>query len=184
MNKDTIDRMFEDLSGQFDTQTPPVGHQERFLDRIRAQKKRPTARTRSLWAPLSMAATLLILVGLALGQFTTAPSVTEQVAKISPEIGQTQFYFSSLVEEQIKDLEARRSPKTEKIIGDTMAQMQALESDFSLLEEELINGGNSKLILSAMITNFQTRIDLLQSVMEQIEQLTTVKNITDEEHTL
>ena len=51
-----------------------------------------------------------------------------------------------------------------------------MEKDYKELERNLIQGGNSKLILSAMITNFQTRINLLNAVLNQIETIKILKN--------
>jgi len=65
-----------------------------------------------------------------------------------------------------------------------MAQLTKLEINYKKLEQDLIGGGNSKLILSAMITNFQTRIDLLQEVMDKIENIKTFKNYDDENITI
>ena len=56
--------------------------------------------------------------------------------------------------------------------------------DYIKLEGELLNGGNSKLILSAMITNFQIRIDLLNDVLNQIETIKNLKNYNDENFTI
>jgi hypothetical protein len=180
MKEDEIDMLFKDLRGSFDAQEPAHGHQQRFLDRLNDQDSQRSAKKRFPWMSLSIAASILVVVGLTFGQFLFTPSMDEQVAKISPEIGQTQFYFTNLVEEQVKELQALKSPETERIIGDAMIQIKALEDDFSTLEKELIKGGNSKLILSAMITNFQTRIDLLEAVLAQIETITSLKNNTDE----
>jgi predicted nucleic acid-binding Zn-ribbon protein len=108
----------------------------------------------------------------------------EQLAKISPEASQTQFYFANLIEEQIKELENESTPETKILVDDTMAQLTKLEINYKKLEQDLINGGNSKLILSAMITNFQTRIDLLQEVMDKIENIKTFKNYDDENITI
>ena len=56
--------------------------------------------------------------------------------------------------------------------------------NYKVLEQDLLNGGNSKLILSAMITNFQTRIDLLQDVLDQVENIKNLKNYNDENYTI
>jgi len=65
-----------------------------------------------------------------------------------------------------------------------MIQLKKLETNYKQLETDLINGGNDKLILSAMITNFQTRIDLLQDVINQIETIKNLKNYNDENLTI
>ncbi len=106
------------------------------------------------------------------------------MAKISPEVGNTQVYFASLIEDQVKLLENESSPEAQKIISDTMIQLKKLETNYKKLETDLLNGGNDKLILSAMITNFQTRIDLLQDVINQIETIKNLKNYNDENFTI
>ena len=112
--------------------------------------------------------------------FNTSPTIEQQVAEISPEVSQTQFYFASLIEEQVRQLENESTPETQKIIDDTMIQLNKLDTNYKVLEQDLLNGGNSKLILSAMITNFQTRIDLLRDVINQIETIKNLKNYNDE----
>ena len=37
---------------------------------------------------------------------------------------------------------------------DSLFQLQKLKNDYESLEEDLVNGGDSKIILNAMITNF------------------------------
>lgn len=186
MEKDNLKDIFKDLQGAFDTEEPNVGHQERFLEKLNNAKKVVTLRKRRniWWRPLSIAASVAVLCLVAIGVYNANPTVEEQVAQISPEVGNTQVYFASLIEDQVKKLQSESSPETQKIISDTMIQMKKLETNYNKLEEDLINGGNDKLILSAMITNFQTRIDLLEDVINQIETIKSLKNYGDENYTI
>ncbi len=187
MEKENIDKLFNNLQGSFDFEEPTQGHQERFLEKLNAangvvgipQKKR-----KSIWKPLSIAAAVTLLIALGIGQFSSQPTIEEQVAEISPEVSNSQFYFASLIEEQVKQLENESGPETKQIVDDTMVQLKKLEGDYQQLEKDLLNGGNSKFILSAMITNFQTRIDLLQEVLNQIETIKNFKNYNDENYTI
>ena len=186
MKKDNIHQLFDKLQGTFDTEEPAGGHQQRFLEKLQAsqgivsiQKKKNT-----WWRPLSIAASAVILLAIGLSMFNTSPTIEQQVAEISPEVSQTQFYFASLIEEQVRQLESESTPETEKIIDDTMVQLKKLDTNYKVLEQDLLNGGNSKLILSAMITNFQTRIDLLQEVLDQVENIKNLKNYNDENYTI
>ena len=65
-----------------------------------------------------------------------------------------------------------------------MTQLQRLNKDYETLEKDLVNGGDSKIIMSAMITNFQTRIDLLKEVLSQIENIKNLKSQNDESFTI
>ena len=186
MEKDNIDNLFDNLQGTFDMKEPQEGHQDRFLEKLNVsqgivsiQKKK-----NSWWRPLSIAASVAILLGVGFSVFNTSTSIDQQVAEISPEVSQTQFYFASLIDEQVKELENESTPETKKIIDDTMIQLAKLDTNYKTLEQDLLNGGNSKLILSAMITNFQTRIDLLQNVLDQVENIKNLKKYNDENYTI
>lgn len=186
MENENIEQLFNKLQGTFDIEEPREGHQDRFLEKLQASQGVVSLDTkrRSWWKPLSIAASVVLLVAVGIGFFNTTPTRDEQVAEIAPEVSQTQFYFASLIEEQVKELEDMGTPETQKIIDDTMVQLKKLEANYSSLEEDLLNGGNSKLILSAMITNFQTRIDLLEDVLNQISTIKNLKNQNDANYTI
>ncbi len=186
MSKDNLDQLFERLEGNFDFEEPRNGHQERFLEKlnrdngvVQLQRKKT-----SWWKPLSIAASIAILCMLGIQVFTAQPSIKEQVVEIAPEVSKTEFYFASLIEEQVQLLKDEKSPETAKLVDDTLLQLDKLESNYQTLEQELINGGNSKIILNAMITNFQTRIDLLKEVLTNIENIKNLKAYNDENITI
>lgn len=186
MEKDEVERLFDELQDRFDSAEPVLGHQERFLEKLKASSdsKAVQIKKRTWWKPLSAAAAILILIGIGLNALKSEPSVEERVAKISPEASNTQFYFTNLIEEQLNKLKDENAPETQKIIEDTLLQMENLEKDYTKLEENLLKGGNSKIILSAMITNFQTRIALLHDVLTQIETIKNLKEYNDEDLTI
>ena len=186
LQNENLEQLFKDLKGSFDTEEPRQGHQERFLEKLHASKGVVGihSKKRDWWKPISIAATIAFLLSLSIGYFGTEPSIEERVAEISPEASQTHFYFANLIEEQVRELENLSTPETKVIIEDTMKQLQKLEEDYSKLESDLLAGGNSKLILSAMIVNFQTRIDLLQEVMNQIDTIKNINTNNDENFTI
>jgi hypothetical protein len=47
------------------------------------------------------------------------------------------------------------------------------------MEAAMINGGNTKLILQAMVQNYTTRIELLEEVIHQINTINAIKEHTD-----
>ena len=186
MENENLENLFEKLQGQFDIETPEVGHENRFLKKLNmAEGVVSIHRKRKPWLkPLSIAASILILCSVAIGLYRSNPTIEEQVAQISPEVSRTGFYFASLIEEQVNQLESESTPETKRIIDDTMVQLKKLEKNYGQLEKDLIAGGNGKLILSAMITNFQTRIDLLQDVLNKIETIKNLKNYDDAKTTI
>tara|TARA_R110002167_G_scaffold16833_5_gene65235 strand:- start:1481 stop:2041 length:561 start_codon:yes stop_codon:yes gene_type:complete len=182
MEVDDIDKLFGELKGSFDTSEPTDGHRQRFLAKLEASSTAvaKTKKKRFGWKPLSIAAAVLLLCTIGFNSLNTSPSVQQQVSKISPEITNTEYYFASVIEDQVKKMQKESTPETQKLIADTMIQLRNLDSDYKKMEQDLLDGGNSKLILSAMITNFQTRIDLLNEVLEQIEEIKNFKNYENE----
>ncbi|MGB5236392.1 MAG: hypothetical protein WBM43_05935 [Flavobacteriaceae bacterium] len=183
---ENIDELFTSLQGSFDIAEPSEGHRERFLEKLNQSKGVVSLnpRKRNWWKPLSIAASIALLVTLGIGYFGYETTIEQQVAEISPEASQTHFYFANLIEEQVRELEEQSSPETRSIIDDALIQLQKLEENYKQLERDLLDGGDSKLILSAMITNFQTRIALLEEVMTQINTIKNVKSYNDENYTI
>ncbi|MGB5371951.1 MAG: hypothetical protein WBN18_16090 [Flavobacteriaceae bacterium] len=179
---ENLENWFSQIEGTFDTEEPQEGHQARFLDRLNALHGTIGLhrKNKSWWRPLSIAASVVVLMALGLGVFMSRPTLGEQVAEISPEVSKSQIYFAGLIEEQVSQLKRKSTPVTKKMIDDTLLQLKKLERNYGQLEQDLLNGGNSKLILSAMITNFQTRIDLLQDILDQVETINNIKNNKDE----
>lgn len=176
MEKDDIKLLFERLEGKFDNENTPEGHQERFLEKLNQSKGIVALKPKKAnwWKPLSVAASIVLVCVLGAQLFKREPNIKQQVVEISPEVSQTEFYFASLIEEQVQELRTLKTPKTAQLVDDTLKQLNRLEIDYNELEQALVNGGDSKLILNAMINNFQTRIDLLQEVLTTIE---TIKNL-------
>ncbi|PWL37573.1 hypothetical protein DKG77_14795 [Flagellimonas aquimarina] len=186
MSKDNLEQLFERLQDDFDFEEPKSGHQERFLEKLSQTNGVVTLHQKRTvwWKPLSVAASIALVCLLGLQVFNSRPNIKEQVVEIAPEVSKTEFYFASLIEEQVQQLKDEKSPETAKLVDDTLQQLEKLELNYQNLEQELVNGGNSKIILNAMITNFQTRIDLLKEVLTNIENIKNLKAYNDENITI
>lgn len=186
MKEDKLDKLFGRLQGQFDLEEPQQGHQNRFLEKLNQANGTISINRKKTnwWKPLSIAASVAVICVLAFQILRTGPSIEQQVVEISPEVSQTEFYFANLIEEQVRQLKDEKSPETAQLVDDTLLQLKKLEKDYKGLEQDLINGGDSKIILNAMIFNFQTRIDLLKDVLSQIETIKNLKSYNDENITI
>ena len=184
-NKDKIDELFIKLNDQFDIEEPKNGHEIRFMQKLNAQNNetvvlitQPKSKGMSWWKPLSIAASLFFLVAIVL-KFSDNYQ-QQNVVEVPEEMEKAQVYFTSLINNEIQKINAEATPDTKKIIEDAMKQIKKLEQDYMLLEKDLLEDGESKQILYAMVTNFQTRISLLQEVIKQIENVKQLKNLEHE----
>ena len=167
-NKD-IEHLFDDLQGQFDIENPEFGHEARFLKKLEAQSK-DKPKTQNFWRPfLAIAASVVI----ALTAFTSLNAENEltDLASVSPEMSETQDFFTATIREELKKLDAERSPLTEQIIYEAERQLKALEEDYDVLKNDLKETGNDERIIYAMISNFQSRIEILKNILNNIEDL-------------
>lgn len=173
MKKDNIEQLFDRLENQFDTKNPSHDHQAQFLQKLqsmqfpREKEKETPVRTLKWMKPLFIAASLLLLFGII---FTTnTPAENIDLADVSPEMQQTQDFFTQTIEKELFTIQQEVTPETQKIVDNALDQLKNLEINYKALQKDLLDSGQDKRVIYAMIDNFQTRIDLLELVLEQIE---------------
>jgi len=178
MNKDKLDKLFEHMEGTFDMHETPLGHQKRFMARLNTAQ--PETRKINSWLrPLAIAASLAVI--LTIGAFITNNNELESdLASVSPEMEQTQTFFTSTINKELNTLKGFQSPETKALVDDALIQMASLEREYDKLKIDLTESGNDKRVVYAMITNFQNRIDLLENVISTIENIKNFKSNSDE----
>lgn len=182
MKKDNINHLFESLQNEFDIETPNTGHENRFLEKIRAKSGTSLVETklkRNLWKPfIGIAASIALIITLSF-TFQQSDDIKD-LANVSPEMANTQSFFTSVIAEELGKVENERSPATDWLIKDAMVQMNSLEEEYEQLKIDLTESGNDKRVIHAMINNFWNRIDLLKTVLKSIEEVKTIKQRIDE----
>lgn len=182
MKKDTIDELFDNLKGEFDINTPNEGHIGRFMEKLQTNdiSSVETKRVSKFnWKPyLAIAASLVICFSV----FTTVNNEPEDLdlASVSPEMSETQDFFTATIDAELKKLNKERSPLTEQIITDALNRIELLEKEYKNLKIDLTESNNDQRVIYAMISNFQNRIDVLNTVLEQIETIKQLKTNSDE----
>lgn len=175
--KDNLDNIFKNLEGKFDIEEPTIGHFNRFEARLNQPKTSNKKNNFKLFSFIAVAASVVLLFGIWLG--TSFSNKGMELANVSNEMAETQSYFVSTIQKELSLIEDQRNSTTEQLINDALDQLKILEQQYNLLTLELKESTEDKRIIYAMISNFQQRIDILQSVLNQIEkvkQLKTKKN--------
>ena len=179
MKQDTMDDLFDRLEGQFDFNEPDLGHEARFLEKLKTKSTALNSRSRPFWKPFIGIAASIALV-LSLGIFSNESQAANDLASVSPEMQKTQDFFTLSINEELKKLNDEKSPETDALINDALKQLGVLESDYEKLKSDLLESGKDQRVVHAMIANFQSRIDILNTVLEQIESLKELKNNSHE----
>jgi len=178
MKKDAIEELFENLDGSFDVYETPSGHKKRFLEKLNAAEK-PSVIRLNWWKPLSIAASIAVLIAVGSTLLKTNPSESD-LASVSPEMMQTQSFFTTTINKELQTLKSLTSPEAKILVDDALKQIDVLEKQYAGLKKDLVLSGNDKRVIYAMISNFQNRINLLQQVIEKIEEIKNLKANRDE----
>ncbi|RZJ63717.1 MAG: DUF4179 domain-containing protein [Flavobacterium sp.] len=172
-NENDMNEMFRKFEGQWNIEEPEIGHHQRFMERLEAPGKNKK-KTFTFRMMVPVAAAILIIFGV----FVTynpwaAPQQT--MANVSPQVKETQQYFTLIIKKEMAKVEKEDSPETKQLVSDALYRMDALEKDYEKLTQELIKKGENKQLIHAMITNMQTRISFLEEVLVQIDNIKTLK---------
>lgn len=178
--KNNLDNMFKNLENQFDIEEPSIGHFNRFEAKLNKGTNSKRKKILKMIASISVAASILLLVGVWLGSNYSNKGM--ELAGISTEMEETQNYFINTIHKELKSIEKERNDDTNKIIDDGLHQLTKLEKQYVALTLELKESTEDKRIIYAMISNFQQRIDVLQSLLIQIENIKQLKSINNEEY--
>ena len=166
----------EQNTNKFDVFEPKSGHKERFIAKMNQKQTKNRFTISRKWM---VAASFLLLFGLSFSLLFKLDAKN----KIAPEIEQNQIYFSAVIKQEIKEIEKIKTKETEKVFADALNQMKILEKSYQKLVKDF-QKNNDKYILNAMINNFNQRIEILQFVKKQIEDIKQTKNQQNESYTL
>ena len=158
----------------FDFQEPHSGHLKRFERKL----NQPEKTNKTSWKWLSVAASVVLVIGFWLGSNHQKQQI--ELADVSPKMEEVENYFVSTINQELKSLEKNRSLETETIIEEALDELEELEENYNTFLTELNTVGNTKKIISSMIQNYQQRLQILENVLKQIEQIKNPNNLNDE----
>lgn len=176
--KDKLEDRFLELKGQFDIEEPEMGHFSRFEEKLGKQTFVKPKWNPNTWKWLAVAASIALVFSIGLGNFQQEPNGLE-LAGVSPEMQETQSFFVATIQQELKQIDLKRNEDNTQVIDDALEQIKLLEKDYQQLTIDLKTNNKDNRIIYAMIANFQQRIDVLQFLLKQldeIEHLKTTKN--------
>lgn len=169
--EDKLQQFFSE--NEFDFKEPHAGHLERFERKLNTPKQH----RKTSWKWLSVAASVVLIFGFWLG--TNHQKRQIDLADVSPKMEEVQNYFVSTIQQEVKTLEKNRSLETETIIENALEELEELEDSYKTFVAELNKNGQQKRVISAMIKNYQRRLEILERTLKLIDKIknpNTLKN--------
>ncbi len=175
---ENLEKFIRENRADFDTGVPSLNvwaNLDQHLDR-----QRPSARV--VWMKrLRVAAAVLVLLtagGVGGAYLTNSNKTVGSLADVSPEHAEMERYFSSQVEEKLAKLASYKQD------GIVKADIQELDEAYEQLKKELENApdGADEKIIQAMVETYQTKINILEQVLEKVENVnpTTINKSENE----
>ncbi|MCB0472016.1 MAG: hypothetical protein KDC69_02690 [Flavobacteriaceae bacterium] len=174
---DNLEKRFAELKGQFDIEEPLMGHFDRFETRLNKRDIEKPKSRRHTWLWMAAAASVALLIGIAIGNYNQKQGL--DLADVSPQMKETQNFFVSTIQTEMEQIALKRNNDNAKIIDDSFEQLRILEENYKQLTFELQKSNEDNRVIYAMISNFQQRIDVLQNLLQQLNELQNIKNTID-----
>lgn len=170
--------------------TMKSGHEERFMKRL--ENDLPSNKRPKFYPWLGIAASVVVLLGLASYIFLLNPNPNEGVPRVvqkdpdvvttqtiglgdlSPELEKIENYYVTNINLALSKLEI--SDDNKDIVDGYLERLEELNEEYKRLNEELNELGPNDQTIMAMVQNLQLRAQLLQQLNEKLNQLKSSKN--------
>ncbi len=173
---DQLEKFIHENRPAFDAEVPNLrvwANIDRQLDR-RVQPKVVWMRRLRAVAAVAIITVTACVIGFKMG---SASAEARSLADISPDHAEMERYFNEEIQQKMKQLVSYRQD------GFVRADFQELDAIYEELKQELEKApvGNESQVVQAMINNYQTKIDILEQVLEKVK-TTGQTNLKTEEN--
>lgn len=159
-------------NNDFDIHEPYPGHVDRFKRKLNLKKNN----NNFSWKWLGITASVILIIGFYLGRMKIYSS-KDSIIKFAPEMAETEYFFITTIQQELKDIERYRNIETETLIEDALDEIENLEEQHQLFIKELKNNNNKKLIIKNLINNYQQRLNILKTLLTKLENQKKSKKI-------
>lgn len=177
---DKLDKIFIENRAAFDDE-PEEGHFERFRVRLRHQGNKLKGQ---YFSPFLKVAAVIVIILLTANLYTglriPKPNVPETTVTAS-DLNEATFYYTSKINSGIRDLEkmAAEGIGTSQEIVQIKHELSEMDSLFVNLQRESKSNPNDERIINAMIEYYQTKLDIVNTIKTDLE---NVKQLKSEYH--
>ena len=146
----------------------PQGHTERFAQKLEQSQKPKSGKKIRLWTILSAVACVALFFGIT--QFLDLETSDEK-PQLSESTQASEMYFNQVINNELAKLKEKSDPVTQLVIQDAIKQLDLMENDYQKLRKQMIENGENKQLIKAMIVNFQQRINFLNDILKRTEEI-------------
>jgi hypothetical protein len=165
MNKDNLEQFILERRAAFDDKEPPRMAWDKI--QLELNKDNVTPRRISLWQFTRVAAAIVFLIGIGIviGRQSSLTTDLAYVEENFPEFVEARTYYEMEVDERLAKL-AHYS--YDSGLEDDMVELDRFMEELKA-ELEVAPKGSEGKIIQAMVSNYQTKLDILERVLESVK---------------
>lgn len=157
----------------YDAREPESGHLERFADKLDAEFHGKKSKNNFQIYRIAAGIIIIISVSLLLLFQYSSKENTVAAAQLSDELTNVINHYDRLADQKLGDINSCAPNSEEAARIDQLAreQLEKLEKDAEPLKQELAKDESNKRVYGALVTNYRTRIKLLDNIIDKVCQL-------------
>jgi hypothetical protein len=177
---DELDKIIIENHAGFEEE-PQDGHFDRFAERLRiAESKRKSFQ----FTPFLKVAAVLVIILLSANlyvHFRNPKTEARETATVKSDLGEASFYYTNSINNGIRDLEkmANEGIGSHKELAQIKHELSEMDSLFVNLQAEYKANPNDERIINAMIEYYQTKLDIVNTIKTDLE---NVKHLKSKKH--
>ena len=147
--------------------TPPLtGHRKRFEDKLRKKEHQPFFNRNNPFWLYAAAASLLLLMGTFVWQWNNE-ELPESI--VLSEVSAVHAEMESFFKDQIKQSRTEVEMSADSLVQKYLLDLKKLDYEHKKLESIHSKSPGNEKIVSALIRNYKTRLQILESLKRYIE---------------
>jgi archaellum component FlaC len=179
---DKLEKLFKEQREAFDEE-PEEGHFQRFEQKLDLYHSRKKATLRS-W-PFLKIASLVIIVLLSANLFVhllpwKAEKKTEKFA--NNEMNETAFFYNTRISSGLSQLQrmANQGIGSDQELLQVKKELNEMDLLYQDLQKEYSKNPNDERIVNAMIEYYQTKLNIINTIKSDLENVKSIKNKNNE----
>jgi hypothetical protein len=176
---ESLEKYIRSNIDSFDGKEPMEGHFDRFRQKM--ENRKPTRKVNLFLVAAAAAVAGIILTGTLGLLFNNssiknfnAPELTLSI--ISPELKEVEDYYQSQIKtryDQINALYKNSSPDLKSEVNKAISDM---DLGYYLLKKDLTQNPKQERVISAMIQQYQVRVDMLDQILKTLEKVNSIND--------
>lgn len=168
-NMQDLEHFFKNNRQAFDVDVLPEGHFERFANKMaKAQRKSSQKFVVLRYAAALLAFLMIGFVGGYVYQQNQQPQAA--LGSISPEYMEVETFFQSSVSQKMDQLKKMDCDLSRKAMKDALAEFKKIDLEYADLQKNFSQNADDERVISAMISCYQSKLDILSRMLTQINQ--------------